>query len=149
MRKLRMLAVPFILMLIAAACTADEGGDGDGAEEENTGTVNVMNALEPEENEVLQTISDELIAPDADYEVEFEQVDDVAQQIQIRAEGGTLDVVLAPQPGAVQEQAANGNAVSLETLGFDIADLEGPSASTSCPSGSTRASTTASRRTST
>ena len=126
MRTLRILALPLILVLIAAACTAEEGGDGGGGggEEENTGTVNVMNALEPEENEVLQNISDEIIAPDADYDVEFEQVDDVAQQIQIRAEGGTLDVVLVPQPGAVQEQAAGGNAVSLEDLGFDMGQLE-------------------------
>jgi alpha-glucoside transport system substrate-binding protein len=126
MRTLRMLALPLILMLIAAACTAEEGGDGDGGggQEENTGTINVLNALEPEENAVLQAISDDQIAPDADYEVEFEQVDDVAQQIQIRAEGGTLDVVLTPQPGAVQEQAETGNAVSLEDLGFDVGELQ-------------------------
>ena len=120
LRMLRMLALPLILVLVAAACTTDQG-DG-GGEEENTGSVNVMNALEPEENAVLQGISDRLIQ--GDYEVEFEQVDDVAQQIQIRAEGGTLDVVLVPQPGAVQEQAAGGNAVSLEDLGFDMAELE-------------------------
>ena len=109
--------------MIATACKAsDEGNEGE--QSENTGSVNIMNALEPEENAVLQGISDKLIAPDADYDAEFEQVDDVAQQIQIRAEGGTLDVVLVPQPGAVQEQAQNGNAVALEDLGFDIADLE-------------------------
>jgi hypothetical protein len=51
MRTLRMLALPLIFVLIAAACTTDEGGDGDGTDqEENTGTVNVLNALEPEEN---------------------------------------------------------------------------------------------------
>ena len=128
MRRLRLLAIPAVIVLIATACRAEEGGDGgDGGapqQEENTGSVNVLNALEPEENQVLQGISDELIAPDADYEVEFEQVDDVAQQIQIRAEGGTLDVVLVPQPGAVIQQAESGNAVSLEDLGFDIAQLQ-------------------------
>lgn len=123
MRKFRMLAVPVVIIMIAAACTkkTDNTDNGKAA---NKGTVNVMNALEPEENAVLQGISDRLIAPDADYDVEFEQVDDVAQQIQIRAEGGTLDVVLTPQPGAVQEQAQNGNAVSLEDLGFDMGQLE-------------------------
>jgi alpha-glucoside transport system substrate-binding protein len=125
MRKLRMLALPVVIVLIAAACTAESGdGDGDGDQAENKGTVNIMNALEPEENAVLQGITDDLIDPDADYEAEFEQVDDVAQQIQIRAEGGTLDVVLVPQPGAVQEQASSGNAISLEDLGFDIGELE-------------------------
>jgi alpha-glucoside transport system substrate-binding protein len=123
MRKVRMVVLPVVIVMIAAACTK-KADSNNGGQTENKGTINVMNALEPEENAVLQGISDRLIAPDADYEVEFEQVDDVAQQIQIRAEGGTLDVVLTPQPGAVQEQAANGNAVSLEDLGFDIADLE-------------------------
>src|SRR5919109_3166994 len=124
MRTLRVFALPLILVLIAAACTAEEGGNGGGAnQEENTGTVNVMNALEPEENAVLQGISDRLISANADYDVEFEQVDDVAQQIQIRAQGGTLDVVLVPQPGAVVQQAQLGNAVSLEDMGFDINDL--------------------------
>jgi alpha-glucoside transport system substrate-binding protein len=123
MRKLRMLALTVVIVMIAAACTTDEDGD-DGGQAENKGTVNIMNALEPEENAVLQGITDDLINSDADYEAEFEQVDDVAQQIQIRAEGGTLDVVLVPQPGAVQEQASSGNAVSLEDLGFDIGELE-------------------------
>jgi alpha-glucoside transport system substrate-binding protein len=127
MRKVRMLALPVVLVMIAAACSAEEPseGNGDGGnQEENTGTVNVLNALEPEENAVLQSITDDLIAPEADYEVEFEVADDIAQQLQIRSEGGTLDIVLVPQPGAVQEQAQGGNAVSLEDLGFDIADLE-------------------------
>jgi alpha-glucoside transport system substrate-binding protein len=123
MRKLRWFVVPAVLVLIAAACTKKEGGEGGGNEEANKGSVNVMNALEPEENKVLQSISDKTIAPEVNYDVEFEQVDDVAQQIQIRAQGGTLDVVLVPQPGAVVQQAQLGNAVSLEDMGFDINDL--------------------------
>ena len=122
MRKLRWFVVPAVLVLIAAACTKKEG-EGGGNEEANKGSVNVMNALEPEENKVLQSISDKTIAPEVDYDVDFEQVDDVAQQIQIRAQGGTLDVVLVPQPGAVVQQAQLGNAVSLEDLGFDINEL--------------------------
>jgi alpha-glucoside transport system substrate-binding protein len=122
MRKLRWFVVPAVLVLIAAACTKKEG-EGGGNEEANKGSVNVMNALEPEENKVLQSISDKTIAPEVDYDVDFEQVDDVAQQIQIRAQGGTLDVVLVPQPGAVVQQAQLGNAVSLEDMGFDINEL--------------------------
>ncbi len=127
MRKLRMLVLPVVIVMIAAACSAEESGDGNGDggnQEENKGTVNVLNALEPAENEVLQAITDDLINPEVDYKTEFEVADDIAQQIQIRSEGGTLDVVLVPQPGAVVQQAEDGNAVSLEDMGFDMAELE-------------------------
>ena len=52
MRKLRMLALPVVIVMIAAACSAKESGDGNGGggnQEENKGTVNVLNALEPAE----------------------------------------------------------------------------------------------------
>ena len=127
MRKLRMLVLPVVLVMIAAACSAEDPGDGNGDggnQEENKGTVNVLNALEPAENEVLQAITDDLINPEVEYKTEFEVADDIAQQIQIRSEGGTLDVVLVPQPGAVVQQAEDGNAVSLEDMGFDMAELE-------------------------
>jgi alpha-glucoside transport system substrate-binding protein len=124
MRKFRMLALPVVIVMIAAACTKKADSDGNSGEAENKGTVNVLNALEPAENKVLQAITDDQITPEVDYKTEFEVADDIAQQIQIRSEGGTLDVVLVPQPGAVVQQAEDGNAVSLEDMGFDIADLE-------------------------
>jgi alpha-glucoside transport system substrate-binding protein len=126
MRKLRILALPVVIVMIAAACSAEESGDGngDGNQAENKGTVNVLSAVEPEENAVLQGIADDLINPEVDYKAEFEQSGDFEQQVQIRAEGGTLDVILLPQPGSVQAQAQSGNAVSLEDLGFDIGELE-------------------------
>ena len=40
--------------------------------EENTGEVNVLNAMEPEEAEVVQGIVDDLINSDADYEATLE-----------------------------------------------------------------------------
>jgi alpha-glucoside transport system substrate-binding protein len=129
MRRLSRLVVPFAaLALIAAACTSDEdggGGDGDGvAQEENTGSVNVLNATSAEESEVLQGLVDELITPNVEYTPEMEYSDQFEEQIQIRSEAGTLDIILLPQPGAVADQAASGNAISLEDLGFDIAELE-------------------------
>ena len=59
MHRLRFV-VPFaVLVLIAAACTSDdEGGGGEtggttgAAQEENTGTVNVLNATSAEESRV-------------------------------------------------------------------------------------------------
>ena len=130
MRRLRLI-VPFAaLLLVAAACANDDdggGGGGDGATpatEENTGNVNVLNALSAEEGEALQTLVDDQINPEVDYAVEIEASDQFEEQFQIRAEGGTLDVTLTPQPGAVIDQAAAGNAISMEDLGFDIAELE-------------------------
>jgi hypothetical protein len=117
--------------LIVAACTDDDGGDEGSPTEagspagENTGTVNVLSAVEPEENEVLQSIADTTINQDqSDYTVEFEQSGNFEEQVQIRSQGGTLDVILLPQPGTVVQQAQSGNAIALEDMGFDIAELE-------------------------
>ena len=126
MRRIRLI-VPFVvLIMVAAACSDDDGGGGggDGGGGEDTGTVNVLNAMEPEEATVVQGVVDELITPEVDYQAEIEASADFEEQLQIRAEGGTLDVILLPQPGAVVDQAASGNAISLEDLGFDIAELE-------------------------
>jgi alpha-glucoside transport system substrate-binding protein len=125
MRRIRLI-VPFVvLIMVAAACSDDEGGGGgDGGGGEDTGTVNVLNAMEPEEATVVQGVVDELITAEVDYQAEIEASADFEEQLQIRAEGGTLDVILLPQPGAVLDQAASGNAISLEDLGFDIAELE-------------------------
>jgi alpha-glucoside transport system substrate-binding protein len=123
MRPLRFIVVPALFMLLAAACVAEEG-DGEEAEQaENTGRVNALNAVEPEENEILQTIADELINPNVDYTAEFEQSGNFEEQAQIRAEGGTLDVIILPQPGSVADYIDLG-AVSMEDLGVDVAALE-------------------------
>ena len=126
MRRSRLIVLPaVVLMLAAVACQEDEGdgGGGGGDQLENTGTVNVMNAMEPEEATAVQGIVDDNLT-DADYTVEIEASADFEEQFQIRAEGGTLDIALLPQPGTVAAQAAAGNLTSLEDLGFDIADLE-------------------------
>jgi alpha-glucoside transport system substrate-binding protein len=132
MRRLRWLAPLFALALIMAACSDDGGDEGGGGETggetgagqgENTGTVNVLNAMEPEEATAVQAVIDENLV-DADYTVEVEASADFEEQVQIRAEGGTLDVILLPQPGAVVDHAASGAAVSLEDMGFDMATLE-------------------------
>ena len=57
MRRTRMaFAALMALFLLGAACTTDEGDGGDGgdggvSQEENTGTVNVLNAMEPHEGD--------------------------------------------------------------------------------------------------
>jgi alpha-glucoside transport system substrate-binding protein len=128
MQRWKWLVLVAVLALIGAACSSDDDGGGDGGGEatgvlEDTGTVNVLNAMESSEAEAVQTAVDDNLA-DADYTVEIEASSDFEEQFQIRAEGGTLDVALLPQPGAVAAQAEAGTIVSMEDMGFNIADLE-------------------------
>jgi alpha-glucoside transport system substrate-binding protein len=114
--------------LLAAACGGDDDDDDGAAEpsegqEENTGTVNLMSAGEPEEVDAYQEIFDDLINSETDYKVEIESVGDFEEQFQIRAEGGTLDVAAAPQPGAIPDLVDSGSIVALEDMGFDIDEL--------------------------
>jgi len=127
MRRLGVIVPIVVLLLTAVACQEDEGDGGDGGgggQLENTGTVNVLNAMEPEEATAIQAIIDENLG-DVDYTAEIEASADFEEQFQIRSDGGTLDVALVPQPGTVASQAAAGNIVSLEDLGFDMGELEG------------------------
>jgi alpha-glucoside transport system substrate-binding protein len=130
MQRWKWLVLVAVLALIGAACSSDDGGGeetGGGGEAtgvlEDTGTVNVLNAMEPSEADAVQAAVDENLV-DADYTVEIEASADFEEQFQIRAEGGTLDVALLPQPGAVAAQAAAGTIVSMEDMGFDIAELQ-------------------------
>src|ERR687891_1752771 len=128
MRLLRLMALTLVLVLVGAACAADEDGDGGGGGGdggiENTGTVNVLSAGDPGEVEIYNGIIDELINADADYTAEIEASGEAEQQAQIRAEAGTLDIFLAPQPGLVADLAQAGQLTSLEDLGMDVGQLE-------------------------
>ncbi|HZM39097.1 MAG TPA: ABC transporter substrate-binding protein [Acidimicrobiales bacterium] len=120
--------MPAVALLLAAACGGDDDDDDGGAapsegQEENTGTVNLMSAGEPEEVEAYQQIFDDLINSETDYDVEIESVGDFEEQFQIRAEGGNLDVAAVPQPGAIPDLVDSGSIVALEDMGFDIDEL--------------------------
>ena len=121
-QRLRIVALLAVVLLIAGACSSDDGGGTD--QLENTGTVNVLNAMEPNEATAVQGIIDDNLE-NADYTVEIEASADFEEQFQIRTEGGSLDVALVPQPGTVGAQADAGTIVSLEDMGFDIGELEG------------------------
>jgi alpha-glucoside transport system substrate-binding protein len=128
MRYRRLLAVPVVALMLAAACGGDDDDDSGSAEpsgdqQENTGTVNLMSAGEPEEVDAYQQIFDDLINSKTDYDVEIESVGDFEEQFQIRAEGGTLDVAAVPQPGAIPDLVDSGSIVALEDMGFDIDEL--------------------------
>jgi alpha-glucoside transport system substrate-binding protein len=131
MRRLSVLVPIVVLLMVAAACSSDEGdgggttggATGGGNQLEDTGTVNLLSAISPEEAVGVQGIFDDLINSQTDYTAEIEASADFEEQFQIRAEGGTLDVAALPQPGAVAAQAAAGTIMSLEDLGFDIDEL--------------------------
>jgi alpha-glucoside transport system substrate-binding protein len=125
MRFRRLMAASAAVLLVAAACGDDDDDEGGAGETggEDTGSVNVLNAMEPEEADIVQGVVDDLINSEADYTAEIEASADFEEQYQIRSEGGTLDVALLPQPGQVADSVEQG-AVSLEDMGFDIDQLE-------------------------
>ncbi len=127
--KLKIMGLLLAVLMLGAACGGDDdnggGGGGGGEDEANTGTVTILNAMEPEEGEALQGIIDELINADAEYQATIETSGDFEEQAKIRIEGGNPpDVAMYPQPGAVIELARAGDAVSLEDLGMDVAAME-------------------------
>src|SRR5687768_8229960 len=95
MRRWSLLALTAVLMLVAAACAADDGdenggggggggGETNGGQAEDTGRVNVLNALSVDEGTALQAVVDETFT-DVEYEVEIEASDQFEEQLQIRA----------------------------------------------------------------
>ncbi|MBK5228277.1 MAG: carbohydrate ABC transporter substrate-binding protein [Actinobacteria bacterium] len=127
--RFKIIGMLLVVLLLGAACssdkdTTDEGTGGDDTAA-NTGTVSVFNAMEPEEGEALQGIIDELINADSDYVATIETSGAFEEQAKIRIEGGNPpDVMMYPQPGAVIELARSGDAVALEDLGMDVAQME-------------------------
>src|SRR5215210_3091222 len=91
-RHFKLTALALTALLVVAACGDDDDeGAGDTTTtsteaggtttaapaanaEEDTGTVNVMSAGEPEEVAAYQTIFDDMINSQTDYEVEIESV---------------------------------------------------------------------------
>jgi alpha-glucoside transport system substrate-binding protein len=130
MRRSR-LSIPLaVALLIAAACSTSSSTSGGSASggptEENTGKVNLLSAVDPKEGKQIQ---DKVIDPDVngaqtDYTAEIEADGNFEQDVKIRAQAGTLDLAMLPQPGALPDLVATGNAVALEDMGYDIGQLE-------------------------
>lgn len=130
------IATAAVASLVLAACsvTVNEagsggGGGGDGgaavSQEENTGQISISGAATGIEGTAIQSIIDEHVNSEADFTATYSGSDGFEQEIVIQVEGGTPpDLAFFPQPGAVVEQAQQGNAIALEDLGYDIADLE-------------------------
>jgi alpha-glucoside transport system substrate-binding protein len=128
MRRFQLVAPFVVLLLIAGACTRndnDEANPSAGSPAgENTGNVNVLAAVEPEEADAIQGIADEQVNPNVDYDVEFEAAGNFEQDVQVRGQAGTLDLIMLPQVGTIPTLVTSAHAVSLEDMGFDIPQLE-------------------------
>ena len=105
----------------------DDDGDDDAAAGDLAGTtVSVFGAPSSIEADAINSVIEEFVNGPTGMEAFYEGSDSFEEQVLIRIEGGNPpDIALYPQPGAVISQAAAGNAVSLEELGFDISELEG------------------------
>ena len=130
MHRLRFV-VPFAaLVLIAAACTNDDGGGGEtggttgAAQEENTGTVNVlMRAGRRGGRDAAEACGTPRTGSRSTTRSSSSIPTNSRSSCRSGPQAGTLDTILLPQPGAVKGQAASGNALSLEDLGYNIDDL--------------------------
>ncbi len=111
-----------------ATDTEDDGdadGDGEAAPDLSGTSVSVYGAPTSVEADAMNAVIQEYFNEPTGANAVYEGADDFESQVQIRIDGGNApDIALFPQPGAVIDQAAAGNAVALEDLGFDIAELE-------------------------
>ncbi len=144
-RPTRTAAALLAAALVLSACGADDDNGevaepddngevaepDDGEEVEETeddlagASVSVFGAPTSVEETAMNAVIEEFVNAPTGMNALYEGSDSFEEQVQIRIEGGNPpDVALFPQPGAVVEQAELGNAVSLESLGFDIAELE-------------------------
>ncbi len=132
--RLRRWLIPLVAFtLVMAACGSDKkatsSSSGSGSTSgvtfpnKDTGKVNLLSAAEPEEAAAYQQIFDDLINKGASYKAEVEASGTFEEQFQIRAQGGTLDIAAVPQPGAIPKLVDQGSIVSLESLGFNIDEL--------------------------
>jgi alpha-glucoside transport system substrate-binding protein len=127
MRKSRrFLALLLVGVLFVGACAEDTDPVADPGDLDLAGTsVSIFGAPTSVEEAAMNAVIEEYFNETTGANAQYEGSDSFEEQVQIRIEGGNPpDIALYPQPGAVIEQAQLGNAVALEDLGFDIAELE-------------------------
>ncbi len=137
-----LVALFTVLAMVLAACGGGDAGDGDttttGADGNGDGgptneftdvdvsgtEVSVFAAPTGDEGASIQATFD-VYNEATDSTVTYEGSDSFEEQLRIRVDGGNPpDVAITPQPGSICEFADNGDLVSLEDMGFDIAALE-------------------------
>lgn len=121
--------------MVLAACgdgdggadTTADGGDGTapaGDAEEVGASFDLFGAPTGTEGEALQGFID-LYNETTGSSITFRGSTDMENELRIAVEGGNPpDVAAPPQPGSICEFAGEGELVSLEEMGFDIAQME-------------------------
>ncbi len=126
MKKTRWIAVLAVLSIVVAACGGD-GGTTTTAAEAGGATAaefTLFGAPTGVEGEALEGFIDVYNA-ETGSNITFTGSDDMESQLRIRVDGGDPPAVAAvPQPGSICDFATDGPLVSLETMGFDIAQME-------------------------
>jgi alpha-glucoside transport system substrate-binding protein len=120
-----------IVMLVLAACTAGDGGEGsappgDGGESaEGDGEISVTSLWGGAEGEAFQAVLDAFEAETGIVAVYETVRDDYAGVLSTRAAGGTPpDVAIMPGIGFMNSFASDGLLIPLEDLGIARADIE-------------------------
>jgi alpha-glucoside transport system substrate-binding protein len=139
-RHRRRTALLVATALVATAC----GGDGDGGGDAVAGgpdaldcgdipdqgdlegaTINIFGAFTSTDADGVNRVIEECFNEPFNADANYEGSDSFEEQIQVRVEGGNPpDLALFPQPGAVLAQAEQGAALSIEDLGYDVAEFE-------------------------
>jgi alpha-glucoside transport system substrate-binding protein len=118
------LALLMTFALIAAACGGDDGdGDGGDGGDGGGGEVSLLHAIAGSgEQEALQAALD-AFEESTGNSVTPEFTDDIATTLGIRVDGNNPpDVVLHPQPGALEGLADEGNLTPLSDVGVNGLD---------------------------
>ncbi|MGB8361530.1 MAG: ABC transporter substrate-binding protein [Acidimicrobiia bacterium] len=135
MKRSRWLIALFaVLAMVVAACggdggeetttTAGAGGDSYTDVDVSGTEVSVWGAPTGDEGASIQATFD-IYGAAEDATVTYTGSDSIEQDTRIAVDGGAPpDIFVTPQPGSICEFAGNGDLVSLEDMGFDIAALE-------------------------
>ncbi|HUG86631.1 MAG TPA: ABC transporter substrate-binding protein, partial [Euzebya sp.] len=142
MSKKLLIALFLALAMIAVACGGDDGDDaageddteeadaGDAADDGDDGSTaggadfTLFGAPTGVEGNALSGFID-VYNEETGSNITFTGSDDFETQLQIRVDGGDPPAVaFTPQPGSICQLADDGELVSLEDMGFDVAAME-------------------------
>lgn len=128
-RTYRLPALVAVLAVIAAACGGGDGGGttttaGDGGAGEVGASFNLFGAPTGVEGDALQGFID-VYNEQTGSSITYRGSDGFEDELRIAVDGGDPpEVAFTPQPASICDFADDGELVSLEDMGFDIAQME-------------------------